>query len=269
MIAKSRQMATHDFLLILSAAVVLTITAWPSPGERQNVGIRQPDGTMKSYSLAPEDPRLAKLRHELSEWNSPPHSSKLAVARWHAELAAMYVERTLPRPSTEDASMVMPVSFESDAVRQRQELAAAEARQRQNQYWRDYADKARTRIEAEEARQVRLQSLKASPPIVMGELSPAPHAPTTFLLAGLIGVATSIAFAFWNFAAPSIRLTQPLGAGTNTEAGEPNLKHSNSSSELQLSIPSRWVKVRQPWPVKLRQSAYALLILAAFVSILP
>lgn len=268
MIAKSRQMATHDFLLILSAAVVLVITAWPSPGERQLVGIRQSDGTVKSYSLAPEDPRLAKLKHELSEWNTPPQSSELAVARWHAELAEMYVERTLPRPSAEDTSMVMPVSFESDAVRQREELAAAEARQRQNQYWQDYARKAHVRIEAVEARQLQLQSLKASPPIVMGELSPAPHPAATFLFAGLIGVATSIAFAIWNFAAPSIRLTQPLPPGTNSEAGGTKLSDANSCNELQLSIPSRWVKVRQPWSVKLRQSAYAVLILAAFVSLL-
>ena len=263
MIAKSRQLATHDFLLILSAAVVLAFSAWPKPDAHQTVQIRQINGSSKTYSLAPSDPRLAKLKHELSEWKKPERSTTLAIAKWQADIAAFYAERTLPRSQPIDNSIIMPVSFQDVATKREAELAAREARERQHNFWLEFATKAEEQIDEEEKLQAQRRSLRASPPIVIGEVIPRPHAASTFFFSGLVGVLIALIFAAWTFAAPSIQVTP------DAESRSPELrsKLDTTPCELRLSIPSQWIQVHQPWSVQLRLSAYAILILSALACV--
>ena len=133
MIANSRQMAVHDFLLVLLSAAVLTLLLWPpSPAIRQ-VNIRRNDGSVQSYQLATNDPKLAKLELDLQRWSKPKPNSRLAINKWKAELGGLYAERTLPRVEQQEEKRILPVSYYPDQAEKRA-TAAREAAKLEQQH---------------------------------------------------------------------------------------------------------------------------------------
>ena len=62
MIAAPRRISLQDFLLVTFSVAVLVLASWPETPPRQWVQLRQPDGSLRQYSLAKNDPRIAKLR---------------------------------------------------------------------------------------------------------------------------------------------------------------------------------------------------------------
>ncbi len=68
MIATSRRMPTHDFLLVAFSVAVLVLGTWPESAPRQLVQLRQHDGSLRQYSLAEHDPAIANLQLALEKW---------------------------------------------------------------------------------------------------------------------------------------------------------------------------------------------------------
>ncbi len=51
MIAKSRQMAAHDFLLVFLSAAVLALLLWPPGPAVREVEVRRNDGSRQTYQF--------------------------------------------------------------------------------------------------------------------------------------------------------------------------------------------------------------------------
>ncbi len=98
MIASTRRMALHDFMLIAFSVVVIALSIAPKGDQRQTVEVRDGSGDLQRYSLAVEDPRLVKLQSDLAQWVSGVPEASLTLAKWHAELADFYVGKILARP---------------------------------------------------------------------------------------------------------------------------------------------------------------------------
>ena len=277
MIANSRQMAVHDFLLVLLSAAVLTLLLWPpSPAIRQ-VNIRRNDGSVQSYQLATNDPKLAKLELDLQRWSKPKPNSRLAINKWKAELGGLYAERTLPRVEQQEEKRILPVSYYPDQAEKRATAAREAATlEQQRAYWLDFQRQAESTVEGEEQRQKQMLSLRSRPSIVIGELRPAPYTPKALLGSSLIGVCVAMLFVAWNYLIPSIQLVKQSSDSASTAvtdrsvcntlasapANQQRLAEPNSSLQFQVMLPARWLKVHQPLGVWIRQAAYLTLILS-------
>jgi hypothetical protein len=277
MIANSRQMAVHDFLLVLLSAAVLALLLWPpSPAIRQ-VDIRRNDGSFQSYQLATSDPKLAKLEQELQRWSKPKASSQLAISKWQAELGGLYAERTLPRGKQPGEKKILPVSYYPDQAEKREAAAREVANQEQRHaYWLDFQRQAERSVEGEEQRQKQMLSLRSRPFITIGELQPAPYTRKALLGSSLIGFCVAMLFVTWTYLVPSIHLIKQSSKSVRTtvtdrsacNAIEPAQADNQlprepiSSLQFQVMLPAKWLKVHQPLGVWIRQATYLTLILS-------
>jgi len=270
-------MAIHDFLLVLLSAALLTLLLWPPSSAIRQVDIRRYDGSIQSYQLAANDPKLAKLEEELQRWSKPKPNSQLAISKWQAELGGFYAERTLPGVKQQEEKRILPVSYYPDHAEKR-ETAAREAAnlEQQHAYWLDFQRQAVRSVEEEEQRQRQMLSLRSRPSIMIGELRSAPYTRKALVGSSLVGLCVAMLFAAWNYLIPSIQLVKqpsesgrPAGAdGSDCDIIEPaesdrqHLRESISSLQFQVMLPAKWLKVHQPLGVWIRQAAYLTLIMS-------
>ena len=271
MIAKSRQMAAHDFLLVLLSAAVLALLLWPPGPAFRKVEVRRKDGSLQTYQLAVGDPKLANLTRKLERWSNPRPSSRTAINRWNSELGSLYAERTTPDVAQE-VKRILPVSYYPDHAKKR-EAAAQQAAllKQQKTYWLNFHTEAEQAIQAEQKRQEQLLELHAHPPISVGELQPGPYPPKAILYCSLIGLCAAVLFSTWNFLAPSIQLVKQTSVSTEDRQPGDNhlrslhadasiLRDATNSLQFEVTIPATWLKVRQPMSVWIRQTAYLTLL---------
>jgi len=271
MIAKSRQMAAHDFLLVLLSAAVLALLLWPPGPTVREVEVRRNDGSLQTYQLTTDDPKLANLTQKLQRWSNPQNNSRTAINKWNAELGSLYAQRTTPRV-TEELKRILPVSYYPDHAKKR-EVAAQQAAQlkQQQAYWLDFQRQAEQALQTEQQRQEDLLALYARPPISIGDPQPGPYPPKAILSSSLIGLCAAMLFSAWNFLAPSIQLVKqasvsnglgqsPANAPRSNHAGAPQSNAAANSLQFQVTLPAKWLKVHQPLSVWIRQTAYIVLI---------
>lgn len=256
MLAEARRMAIHDFLLIACAVSVIALSAISTPENRQIVEIRDRQGNAQRYSLAPDDPRLAKLRSELTKWNRPKTHAPLTLAKWHAELAEFYAMKT--QPSTRVSPIQQVLYIDRDPT---EAQAEARAWNRQHHYWLDVLERAEVSV-ANLQRKQNQAAAKAKPPIVFAEIRRSGPAASEFAIAGIAGLGIALAFACWVYVCPAI--------GLRSESEESTLRSLDAMDderqrELRLSIPPQWIRIHQPKLVVLRRIAYGTLVLAAIV----
>ncbi len=264
MIATTRRMAMTDFLLIATAAIVIVLSHGPTATPRQRVEIRDRSGNLQRYSLETSDPRLAMLRKQLAEQERRAPDRALAVARWRAELAEFYADRTADDSS--ETSALAPVSF-IDRVPEAiapTESAETIARNSEHVHWVQAANEARRAIAEAQQRLSLRSSLASQPSIVLGEIIANPVDRVTLAAAAVIGFCTALVFACWTYACPRIGLQVPSTSATpefTAESGDCKGKH------LRLVLPEAWVHVTQPVSVQLRRGAFAAVVITALACI--
>jgi hypothetical protein len=260
MIAATRRMAMHDFLLVAFSVIVIVLSVASEGDKRQTVEVRDASGNLQRYSLAADDPRLAKLQSELANWAKGLPGARLTLAKWHAELADFYVGRTQPRP---DDPTVVQVSFAEQTSRSANKEAAALSAQ--HNYWIRVRDHARQSIIAAEEQLRQRKSSSEPPPIMLGELSSSGPSLTAFGFAGVTGLGVAIAFACWIYVCPAICLSK------DRRSPEWETASSNQDGrlrELRLSIPPQWVRIHQPAAVVLRRVLYSALVIFALACVI-
>lgn len=284
MIAKSRRMAAHDFLLVLLSAAVLALLLWqPGPTVRE-VQVRRNDGSLQTYQLAADDPKLANLIVKLQQWSAPTPNSQTAINKWNAELGSLYAARSIPK-AMEELKQILPVSYYPDHAKKRQAAAQhAALLKKQQAYWLNFQQKAERAVQAEQQRQKHLLSLHKSPPISVGEVQAGPYQRQALLFSPLIGLGAALLFSVWNFLTPSIQLVRhaslsgqsqpPAKQGSGQAQTRPPSSNANADSlQFQVTLPAKWLKIRQPIGVYVRQMAYfsliGLVVLLSFASVLP
>lgn len=274
MIAKSRRIPVHDFLLVLLSAAVLTLLLWPAGTAIREVEVRHIDGTLQTYQLAAHDPTLAKIAEKLKRWSDPKPNSQIAINRWNAELGNFYAQRTTPQAANE-IKRILPVSYYPDHAK-KQEAAAQEAAnmKQQQAYWLDFQRQAERTVQTEQQRRQRLLALHVSPPISVGELQPGPYPPKAIIYSTIIGFCVAVLFSTWHFLAPSIQLVKqtpsPSVAIKGRQTKESHLQPHQTdrsvtgatanSMQFEVTLPAAWVKVHQPIGVWMRQAAYLALL---------
>jgi len=268
MIAKSRQLAAHDFLLILFSATLLSLWFSPNRPAVREVEIRQIDGTRQRYLLTADDPKLAKLEQQLCEWQKPEQNRKLALSKWQAELAGLYAVRTLPK-KPQVSSGILSVSYYED-LPEKKEADSLEAAQRQQQhdYWLEFQQQAEIAIAEEQQRQAQMLALKSVPSVTIGDQQPGPYATHTLLFSSLIGLCTAMMFSAWTYLTPTIHLLDP---SRSSEGSAPVLMHPPSSPtqdpvQFRLTLPAKWVRLHQPVGVWVRQAAYLVLLVSVILA---
>ncbi len=254
MIAATRRMAMHDFLLVAFSVVVIVLSVASQGDKRQTVEVRDASGNLQRYSLAADDPRLAKLDSELANWAKGLPDASLTLAKWHAELADFYVRKTLTKP---DDPTVVQVSFADQASPAAN--AEANAMSAQHGYWVRVRDQARQAIDTAEE-QLR-QRKSSKPPIVLGEVLCSGPSLAAFGFAGVTGFGVAIAFACWIHVWPAISLRQDRQSQQRETVSS---NHNGRLQELRLSIPPQWVRVHQPAAVVIRRVVYIALVIGAF-----
>jgi hypothetical protein len=271
MIAKSRQMAAHDFLLILFSATILSLWFWPTGIAVREVEIRQTDGRRQLYLLTADDPKLAELEYQLSQWVKPEHSAKLALSKWHAELAGLYATRTLPQ-KLQQSSGILPVSYHDNEPQQRQaEAREAAQHQQQHHYWLEFQRQAESAIVEEQQRQEQRLAMKTIPSITIGDLQPGPYSTHTLLFSSMIGLCTAMLFSAWTYFTPTIHLVDQapdsLGqADTVLKDSVSRAAQTQDHLQFQLTLPATWVRLHQPAGVWIRQTAYLVLIVSVILA---
>jgi hypothetical protein len=268
MIATNRRMPARDFLLVVLSVAVIVLSKWPETQPRQWVQLRQPDGMLRQYSLSENDPTLPKLRLSLQRWARAGQETRLAIANWRAELADFYAERT--RSASPSAGPIRPVAFSQNTGQLGTNGAgtasgvAQEAREiaSQHDYWLSQGRRARAEIEkVEEVRRSR-RALEVPPPIVFGRREDGRKPVGSVVIAAASGVVVALAFAAWTLFCPAVLLSRQC-----EKADRARLDSNEDPQELQLRVPSNWIRVRQPVGVLARWGATAVLVLGAVISL--
>jgi hypothetical protein len=271
MIAKSRRMAAHDFLLVLLSAAVLALLLWPPGPAVRVVEVRRNDGSLQTYQLTADDPKLANLTQKLQRWSNPKSNSRTAINKWNAELGSLYAERTTPEVA-EVIKRILPVSYYPDHAKKREAAAQQAAQLKQQQaYWLEFQQQAEQAVLSEQERQEKLLALHTHPPISIGDPQPGPYPPKAILSSSLIGLCAAMLFGAWNFLAPSIQLVKQASVSNESRLFPENDTPSNhadgplpnaaaDSLQFQVTLPAKWLKVHQPFGVWVRQTAYLVLI---------
>ncbi|MEO1525246.1 MAG: hypothetical protein AAFX06_07400 [Planctomycetota bacterium] len=214
-----------DLLLMFAATFAITVAFWPRNSPLQVVRCLDQEANWKTYSIATDDPALAKLRDKLERWQRPELDPAYAQAKWRKELADRYHEEVAesfePAPIPE-VPVIEPVkpeattarlsdtvtfaSYEQDieedeasadvqlASLEEPEPAAAVSPSDAN-YWEHVRDEAEAIMQStEEAR--------AEPPIVFGPQLPAMLPKRAFHAALLFGILAACAYMHWLVRSP-------------------------------------------------------------------
>lgn len=250
MIAKSRQLATHDFILITITAAVVVVSFLPLSAPRREVRLRDAGGEMRTYSLAINSPMLARLEREQSRRTSQrAGSAALAVAKWQAEVAGFYAEQAKP-------AVIQQVSFDANEA----DDSKRSSLQLQHETWLKVRDEAEAKIEQWTTGFERLQILETPSPIELGSIIPA-HRPLSCYATGLLGgLIVAAIFALWSFLSPTVHLPKSISDDQQSIPVDPDRE-----IEFAFSVPRDWIRVRQSPSVWLRRLAELTLVIAASI----
>lgn len=253
MIATTRRMAIHDFLLITFAVIAITLSVLPKEEARQKLLFRDPSGNIQAYSLKADDPRLAALERRIANWARYKPNPRLAMKKWHAEVADYYAARTEAKSANRDPIVAVSFADDNSTI---EDTSETDQLSEEHAYWIHLAANAREVIAKAEMEMHRRQHLAGPPPISFGELDAGGHSPRMLILAGVFGICVACGFARWTYVCPSIRLQSVETTETPSIASETH----DAGDELQLAIPDRWVRLHQPITVLIRQTAYCTLL---------
>jgi hypothetical protein len=248
-------MAIHDFLLIAIAVILIALSVLPKGEARQTLVIRDRSGNLQTYSLNANDPRLASLRRKLAMWSRPAPNPRLSIQKWCAEVADYYAKQTEAKPHR--VENVVPVSFKLNRPVPTH-ASEAKALNAQHAHWLRLAAEAKNAIAKSESEIERLKKLAGSPPVQFGELASGKHSSRMHVLAGVFGLCVACGFARWTYVCPSIRLHSTAMSPRQAAAAD----DKRPIGGLQLEIPPQWVRLHQPTSVVIRQTAFAVVMIA-------
>ncbi|MFK8114845.1 MAG: hypothetical protein AB8B91_21770 [Rubripirellula sp.] len=260
MIAMQRQMAIHDFLLLALAVVVIVLNCWPTPANRQMIDVRGPQGEIQRYSLAVDDPRLQELEQQLYRRSQSRPLPGLTWARWQAEVAEFYAQRTR---SNAETGKVVAVSFTDQQVKVDRETEYQRSLNRQHGHWLAVHDQSLQAIAKYETLMESQRAMLGPPPMAFAEVSSGGPAHHAFWISALAGLLVACCFAGWTYVCPARSLAAQSGEPELTSRSKPLKRQS-----IEMSIPTRWVRVHQPLAVWLRRTVYGSLVAAALLCII-
>lgn len=250
MIAKSRPLATHDFMLITITAAVVIVSFLPLSAPRREVRLRDSGGKMRTYSLPLNAPMLTRLEREQARRTSHrAGSAALAVAKWQAEVAGFYAEQAKP-------AVIQQVSFDAKKA----DDSKLSSLQWQHETWLKVRDEAEAKIEQWTTGFERLQILETPSPIELGGVIPA-HRPLSSYGTGIIGgLIVAAIFALWSFLSPTVHLPKSISNERQSIPFDPDRE-----IEFAFSVPRDWIRVRQSPSVWLRRIAELTLVIVASI----
>ncbi len=247
-----------DIVFVFTTAFVIVLANSPSPTPMQVVHVDAKVGPPQTYSLAVDDPRLRKLRRRVDTYGQAKPAAALGKARWQAETAAFYAERTLldhtklaaGQASDKNGPAVMMVSYVSSNGDTPTKLNLVE-------YWNDFGAKCSQSIATIEQKWQEQSAELGPPPVSFGEIVPGTINGGTMYVSTVLAIFVTIVMAVWRLCCPARRW--------------PDLQTDNAdsteSSELAIVLPRESVKLHQTAMVHLRRVAYVGLLVLAAISL--
>jgi hypothetical protein len=265
MIALYRRLASIDALLVTLSCTVIIVSLWPSGQPSQSFQVTGDDGRVQVHALPLDDPMLGELkrRHGHGVTQLPP--AKLAVARWTCELADFYSRHCSSAADnahggdSDPNAAIVPVSFEESSASRGITVDPATPA-----YWVAVEAQLQDKIGQAERQIADRQNL---PKVVFGRVVPTPKPRAVQVLALVAGLLIAGGYTFWH------SKCQPRTFGLSGKNNElvriPVVRaipsDGSRSTPVQLEIPRRWVRVRQPARVWLRRLCLLSIVTGAAV----
>ncbi len=297
-IAIMRRLATTDTLLVALSCAVVVLSLWPQGQRRQEFQVTAANGEVRKYSLALDDPRLRELQVQFGETGRYLPPARLAIARWTRDLADFYCQHTAEiKPSAEQrpdqpvavrtvAHQAPVVGWIDQAERSPKSAASVPgiSEPASRAHW------ITVRKQAEQAIAIAQHQQSLPPPVVMGAVLEDQRSGVAFLFAIVAGCSLAGGYTFWRRRCPTVELATAQDSSSNlrmmfsSDVGEDATNSASAercrqiglpggdtallaNAENEFSIPSRWVRVRQPFAVVVRRASFAALVFCALLLI--
>lgn len=239
---------SFDALLVGMAVAIIAFHAVGNPVSRQEIRVTNGNGQVSRHTLAIDDPRWPQL-HELARRQRRPQSDRLgAMLRWQQEVANLYAE-LLPasEPSIQTVAYQQPAVSPEDPAKPGIATTASSG-PGEKSFWFGVARRCQQRLERRE----RERNRQPTAMITFGPRLPGRAGPLRWSIAALAGLLSMLAFALWSLFYPPFRLSACVA---ETLDGQTNA--------LAITIPQRWIRIRQPAAVRIRQGLMAIVVVAA------
>ncbi|QDT05577.1 hypothetical protein K227x_39780 [Rubripirellula lacrimiformis] len=244
-------------------AFLIALSFLPKPPARQTIEVRERvigglSDSPRLYSLALGDPRLVQIRRQILNYGHSKPAAALGMARWQAETAAIYAQRTnelavdpttIDRPTLGSITPVIPVSFTNQA--KTIDLVG---------YWNQVDEQARGHLLKLETVWRQQQATIGPPPVRLGNVTQPLLSGTNLGYAALIAFLAMLLMAVWIRVQPPRRLVgasaEDMQAISTKREQSQGKSSSQSENQLPVILPAAWIRLRQPIGVHLRKIVY-------------
>lgn len=253
---RPNSLVAPDTLLVGVAVLIISLSFFPDQANRQLIFYRSPSGMAERYSLSVDDPRLPILHQQLQTWREYRPADRLGVTRWQKETAQLYAEQLAENDSpVAQVSFEMPTPVQPDAAPS--DVGFGPGTQR---YWLAVSEECEQVLRRQTEAFERHIRERGEPPVVFGEVVAPGASPRILGICATLGLLAAFAFSIWAKFAPHIELQRREDLEGVTDR--------DSTSDLRLTIPRHWIRIRQPASVRIRQGTYAMLVLWALCCVL-
>ncbi|TWU60050.1 hypothetical protein Poly51_03240 [Rubripirellula tenax] len=260
MAKKTSWMPRLDIAFVFTTAFVIVLANLPAPIPHQVVEVESlTDSALpQQYSLAVNDPRLRKLSRHIERYGKTKPNQAVGKAKWMAETAAIYAERT-----QEDVAKVAAASKRTTPIMMVSYVPSGDVKPTKTdlvQYWSGFSQKSEQSIESIQHNwQARIDSL-GPPPVALTRTVPGVVSGATLYVASILALFATVVMTVWRSSYPTRRLNHPVGLSAGDE--EPQ-----SHSDLAIVLPADSVRLHQPMMVHLRRLTYVAMLALAITSL--
>lgn len=245
--------STWDSFLFGVAIAVIVLSLSPDQPPRQLVTLHDPGGSVRTYALQLDDPRLGRFREAHARWYGLWPNKAQAIAQWSKEIAEHYAER-LPAGQRDGVQVSL-----ASHVAQNRNMAPVEPtnlwRPEHRQFWLTVSSRQERFLQAQHRKYQLRRETSAAAPIVIGpvtELGPAWAGVLVSLVAGCLA---ALIASVWCWKVPALE----IGA-TDGQRGA-----VDDDEAVRLELPRQWVRVRQRPAVLARSAILCGLVLVAIL----
>ncbi|MCG8652006.1 MAG: hypothetical protein MI861_19350 [Pirellulales bacterium] len=254
MIAILSRFASRDSLLAAVAISVIMLAILRGQPRQEIVLVTQ-SGERQTHWLPLGDVRLTELLTQLERWKTRQTlSRRLVVARWQKEVADHYHQQhSMP------SAKVLQVSFSDRTPEQDAEVTGRDlSAQGQRDYWKSVSEAMAKVVADESAKIARRRQASPSPPVMMGRVVAGRPGTSGIFIAILSGLLAAMLVSVWEHICPPITFRS-----RDQDVGESGEADSKFHQTLRVEVPARWVRIRQPVGVIVRQWSMAGVVLWA------
>ncbi len=263
-----------DITLVAIASFTLVCVGWEARSASSQsmprsskfvVEHRQTDGTQTSYLITERTQDVDQIREELVQRLIGRPDSQVALVQWYRETAEFYAAADQMRIAAETLKREAESSvFQTVSARQNVQSPPDELGDRNSQwldFWKQRHDKADSWLAAyAHSRLARAEALRGSLSISRSrQWIPSTK---TYQLAVMISLCVTMIGVLWRAACPSRSLKSQHLSWANDQCG------AISESPAAMRFRESWVRVKQPFNVKLRHATGWSLVLSGVTACL-